>query len=91
MAWWSVAALLHAFATGGFSAVASSMIERRRGAIINVVSFAGRNGGGSGAGPYAAAKGGLITYTKSLAKELAPYESIIGRQKSGKTMSVEKF
>jgi 3-oxoacyl-[acyl-carrier protein] reductase len=54
-------------------AVISSMIERRRGAIINVVSIAGRNGGGPGAGPYAAAKGGLITYTKSLAKELAPH------------------
>jgi 3-oxoacyl-[acyl-carrier protein] reductase len=54
-------------------AVVSSMIERSRGAIINVVSIAGRNGGGPGAGPYAAAKGGLITYTKSLAKELAPY------------------
>ena len=54
-------------------AVVSSMIERRRGAIINVASIAGRNGGGPGAGPYAAAKGGLITYTKSLAKELAPY------------------
>jgi len=53
--------------------VAPSMIERRRGAIINVASIAGRNGGGPGAGPYAAAKGGLITYTKSLAKELAPY------------------
>jgi len=54
-------------------AVISSMIERSRGAIINVVSIAGRNGGGPGAGPYAAAKGGLITYTKSLAKELAPH------------------
>jgi 3-oxoacyl-[acyl-carrier protein] reductase len=54
-------------------AVASSMIERQKGAIINVVSIAGRNGGGPGAGPYAAAKGGLITYTKSLAKELAPH------------------
>jgi 3-oxoacyl-[acyl-carrier protein] reductase len=54
-------------------AVASSMIERRKGAIINVVSIAGRSGGGPGAGPYSAAKGGLITYTKSLAKELAPY------------------
>src|SRR6202047_2362363 len=53
--------------------VISSMIERRRGAIINVASIAGRNGGGPGAGPYAAAKGGLITYTKSLAKELAPH------------------
>jgi len=54
-------------------AVASSMIERRKGAIINVVSIAGRTGGGPGAGPYSAAKGGLITYTKSLAKELAPH------------------
>jgi 3-oxoacyl-[acyl-carrier protein] reductase len=53
-------------------AVASSMIERKSGAIINVVSIAGRTGGGPGAGPYSAAKGGLITYTKSLAKELAP-------------------
>jgi NAD(P)-dependent dehydrogenase (short-subunit alcohol dehydrogenase family) len=54
-------------------AVVSSMIERKGGAIINVASIAGRNGGGPGAGPYAAAKSGLITYTKSLAKELAPH------------------
>lgn len=52
-------------------AVAPSMMERKRGAIINVVSIAGRNGGGPGAGAYAAAKGGLIAYTKSLAKEMA--------------------
>jgi 3-oxoacyl-[acyl-carrier protein] reductase len=54
-------------------AVASSMIERNSGAIINIVSIAGRNGGGPGAGAYATAKGGLITFTKSLAKELAPH------------------
>jgi 3-oxoacyl-[acyl-carrier protein] reductase len=54
-------------------AVASSMIERKRGAIINVGSIAGHNGGGPGAGPYAAAKAGLIAFTKSLAKELAPH------------------
>lgn len=54
-------------------AVAASMIERKRGAIVNVVSIAGRNGGGPGAGAYAAAKGGLITFTKSLAKELASH------------------
>jgi 3-oxoacyl-[acyl-carrier protein] reductase len=53
-------------------AAAPSMVERRRGAIINVVSIAGRNGGGPGAGAYAAAKAGLIAFTKSLAKELAP-------------------
>jgi 3-oxoacyl-[acyl-carrier protein] reductase len=54
-------------------AVAASMIERRTGAIVNVVSIAGRSGGGLGAGAYSAAKGGLITFTKSLAKELAPH------------------
>jgi len=53
-------------------AVAPAMIERRRGAIVNVVSIAGHNGGGPGAGAYAAAKAALTAYTKSLAKELAP-------------------
>ncbi|HLI33915.1 MAG TPA: SDR family oxidoreductase, partial [Terriglobia bacterium] len=33
----------------------------------------GRNGGGLGAAAYSAAKGGMITYTKALAKELAPH------------------
>ena len=54
-------------------AVAPSMIERKTGAIINLGSIAGRNGGGPGAGAYSAAKGALITYTKSLARELAPH------------------
>ena len=54
-------------------AVWEEMAERQSGCIINVSSIAGRNGGGPGAGAYAAAKGGLLTYTKSLAKELAPY------------------
>jgi 3-oxoacyl-[acyl-carrier protein] reductase len=54
-------------------AVAPSMIDRKTGAIINLGSIAGRNGGGPGAGAYSAAKGALITYTKSLAKELAPH------------------
>jgi 3-oxoacyl-[acyl-carrier protein] reductase len=54
-------------------AVAKSMMERKSGAIVNVVSIAGRNGGGPGAGAYATAKGALITLTKSMAKELAPF------------------
>jgi NAD(P)-dependent dehydrogenase (short-subunit alcohol dehydrogenase family) len=53
--------------------VAPSMIERKTGAIVNLVSIAGRTGGGPGAGAYSVAKGGLITFTKSLAKELAPH------------------
>lgn len=54
-------------------AVGPSMIERTSGAIINVVSIAGRTGGGPGAGAYATAKGGLIALTKAMAKELAPH------------------
>ncbi len=53
-------------------AVAAGMIERKSGAIINNVSIAARNGGGPGSGAYASAKGGLIAFTKALAKELAP-------------------
>jgi 3-oxoacyl-[acyl-carrier protein] reductase len=54
-------------------AVAPGMIARRSGAIVNIVSIAGRNGGGPGAGLYSTAKGGLIVFTKALAKELAPH------------------
>lgn len=54
-------------------AVAPSMIERKQGVIINIVSIAGRNGGGPGAGAYSTSKGALITLTKGLAKELAPH------------------
>lgn len=54
-------------------AVAPSMIQRKEGAIVNVVSIAAHNGGGPGAGPYAASKAALIAFTKSQAKELAPH------------------
>jgi len=54
-------------------AVWEEMAARKSGCIINVSSIAGRNGGGPGAAAYSAAKGGLLTYTKSLAKELAPH------------------
>jgi 3-oxoacyl-[acyl-carrier protein] reductase len=54
-------------------AVAASMMERKTGTIINVSSIAGRTGGALGSIHYSAAKGGLITFTKGLAKELGPY------------------
>ncbi len=53
-------------------AVVPGMIARRSGAIVNVSSLAAHNGGGPGAFAYAAAKGGLISFTKAIAKELAP-------------------
>lgn len=53
--------------------IAPSMVERKTGSIVNIVSIAGRNGGGPGALAYATAKGALITFTKGLARELAPH------------------
>ena len=42
------------------------------GAIVNVSSQAARDGGGGGASIYAASKGAVTSYTRALAKELAP-------------------
>ncbi len=53
-------------------AVWEEMATRGSGSIINISSVAARNGGSVGAAAYSVAKGGLITYTKSLARELAP-------------------
>lgn len=41
--------------------------------VINYTSIAAYNGGGPGAGIYAAAKGAKLTITKSMAKELIKY------------------
>lgn len=54
-------------------AVTGSMISRKSGSIVNVSSIAGRNGGALGSIHYSTAKGGIITFTKGLAKELAPH------------------
>jgi len=48
------------------------MMERNAGKIVNVSSDAGRVGS-SGETVYAGAKGGLIAFTKSLAREVARY------------------
>lgn len=42
------------------------------GSIINFASQAGRDGGGPGASAYATAKGAVMTFTRSMAKELGP-------------------
>ena len=43
-----------------------------KGAIVNLASQAGRDGGGPGAVAYASAKGAVMTLTRALAKELGP-------------------
>lgn len=42
------------------------------GSIVNLSSLAARDGGGMGASLYAASKGAITTYTRSLAKEFGP-------------------
>jgi len=42
------------------------------GAIVNMSSQAGRDGGGGGAVAYGASKGAVLTMTRGLAKELGP-------------------
>lgn len=50
------------------------MMAQRDGRIINIASVAGKRGGGlHGNSCYAAAKGGVIAFTKSLAREGGPY------------------
>lgn len=53
--------------------VLEPMVEARAGKIVNISSDAGRVGS-MGETVYAAAKGGLIAFTKSLARELARYQ-----------------
>jgi 3-oxoacyl-[acyl-carrier protein] reductase len=54
-------------------AVAPGMIARKRGAIVTLASLAAWNGGGPGALAYCAAKGAIVSFSKAIAKELAPH------------------
>jgi 3-oxoacyl-[acyl-carrier protein] reductase len=54
-------------------ALAPGMIERKSGTIVNMSSLAAQNGGGPGAGAYAAAKAAIMTLSKAFARELAPH------------------
>ncbi|MCM8759841.1 MAG: SDR family NAD(P)-dependent oxidoreductase, partial [Candidatus Omnitrophica bacterium] len=46
--------------------------KTKNGAIVNIISLSVQTGGANGAGPYAAAKGALLVFTRTLARELAP-------------------
>jgi 2-hydroxycyclohexanecarboxyl-CoA dehydrogenase len=54
-------------------AVLPGMVERGRGAVVSIASDAGRVGS-SGEAVYSATKGGIIAFTKTLARELARYQ-----------------
>ena len=53
--------------------VSPMMIDQKYGRIVNLASVAGKDGNPN-AGPYSAAKSGVIALTKSLGKELAGYD-----------------
>ncbi len=52
---------------------AQVMTRQGEGAILNIGSLAGHTGGGGGTVPYAAAKAAVHTFTRGLARELAPH------------------
>lgn len=51
---------------------AVSPLMKEGAAIVNLASQAGRDGGGPGSSAYACSKGAVITFTRSMAKELGP-------------------
>lgn len=53
-------------------AVLPHMERAGKGCIITMSSLAGHDGGGPGASHYAAAKGGILSFTRGLAKEVGP-------------------
>lgn len=58
--------------TSTFLMIRACLAHMKSGAIVNLASQAGRDGGGPGAVPYAASKGAVMTMTRGLAKELGP-------------------
>ena len=58
--------------TSIFLMIKACLPHLKSGAIINLASQAGRDGGGPGSVPYATSKGAVVTMTRGLAKELGP-------------------
>ncbi|MBA2470568.1 MAG: SDR family oxidoreductase [Chloroflexia bacterium] len=62
--------------TGTFLSCQSVLPEMKKngaGAIVTVSSLAAHDGGGAGSAHYATAKGGVLTFTRALAKEVGPF------------------
>jgi NAD(P)-dependent dehydrogenase (short-subunit alcohol dehydrogenase family) len=74
-------------------AVLPFMKKRKYGKIINISSLAGRTGGIMVGVDYSASKGGILAFTKALARELAPYNINVNAICPGttKTEMIKKF
>jgi 2-dehydro-3-deoxy-L-rhamnonate dehydrogenase (NAD+) len=57
-------------------AVVPTLVARGAGRIVNIASIAGKDGNPNLA-PYAAAKAGVIAFTKSIGRELAPHGVLV--------------
>ena len=68
-------------------AVVPVMKKQRRGKIVNLASIAGRGLSASSSSAYAAAKGGIIAFTRKLAFELGPYNVDINAIAPSKTLT----
>lgn len=58
--------------TSTFKVTRACLAHMTSGAIVNLASQAGRDGGGPGAVAYATSKDAVMTMTRGLAKELGP-------------------
>ncbi len=68
--------LIDANLTGAYQlirAVAPAMQAQRHGRIVNISSITAQTGGVSGGVHYAASKGGMLAMTKTLARDLGPF------------------
>jgi NAD(P)-dependent dehydrogenase (short-subunit alcohol dehydrogenase family) len=68
-------------------AVVPIMKRQRRGKIVNLSSTAGRGLSQSSSSAYAAAKGGIIAFTRKLAHELGPYGVNVNAIAPSRTLS----
>jgi 3-oxoacyl-[acyl-carrier protein] reductase len=69
--------------------VLPGMVERREGAIVTMGSTAGRLAGGAAA-PYAAAKAGVLMFTRHVANEVARHGVRVNAVAPGAVMSEER-
>jgi NAD(P)-dependent dehydrogenase (short-subunit alcohol dehydrogenase family) len=68
-------------------AVLPAMIERRQGRIVNVASGAARSMTHTTTSPYAAAKAGVLSFTRHLAKEVGEYGITVNAVAPGVTLT----
>jgi NAD(P)-dependent dehydrogenase (short-subunit alcohol dehydrogenase family) len=69
----------------GCKAVLPIMKRQRRGRIVNVASIAGRSGNVPTAAHYAAAKGGILAFTRQVAREVAAHGITVNAVAPGTT------